>query len=206
MAICDHFVSVLAFITTFPNNIVNCLCCLSRVFTQSRPPQTWPSSPQTSARQLPGLVQSSGPQPDNSTLFSPLLLEAVIITLYMMFRLRRLQSAFNSLCTSCVARNIESALGLGHHDGLIRSQTSIKLVLSNSSENPNSFIGFWYGRCSHLFFRDKSQFGLRIISALNRYNSRRPESQQHCLLIIKEASRMSSLRKGLYAIPMIPDT
>ena len=24
--------------TPFPNNIVNCLCCFSRVFTQSRPP------------------------------------------------------------------------------------------------------------------------------------------------------------------------
>ena len=36
----------------------------------------------------------------------------------MMFRSNKLQSEFNSLYTSCVARNIESALGLGHHDGL----------------------------------------------------------------------------------------
>ena len=96
-----------------------------------------PSSPQTSARQLPGLTQSSGPQPGNSTLSSPLLLEDVVIALYMILRLRRLQSEFSSLCTSCVACSIESGLGLRHHDGLISSHTTIKLVLSNSSENPN---------------------------------------------------------------------
>ena len=56
----------------------------------------------------------------------------------MMFRSRKLQSEFSSLCTSCVARNIKSALGLGHHDGFISFHTTIKLVLSSSSENPNT--------------------------------------------------------------------
>ena len=41
-----------------------------------------------------------------------------------MFRSRKLQSAFSSFCASFVARNIESALGLGHHHGFISSHTT----------------------------------------------------------------------------------
>ena len=49
----------------------------------------------------------------------------------------QVHSEFSSLCISCVARNIESALGLGHPDGFICSHTTIRFVLSNSSENHN---------------------------------------------------------------------
>ena len=109
------------------------------VFTQSRHPHTRLSSPQTFVRQLPsnpGLTR-----PANSTLFFRLLLEAGVI-----LRSRKLQSTFNSLCTFCVARNIESsAFELGHNDDFINSHTTIRLVLSNLSKipNPNCHISLW---------------------------------------------------------------
>ena len=110
----------------------NQLLTLSRkCFYASRPPHILLFSPQTFARQLPGLTQSSGPQPGNFTFFSRCLLEAVVIKFKMVLRSGKLQYALNTLCTSCVSRNIKPVFGLGHHDCFINSYTTITLVLSN---------------------------------------------------------------------------
>ena len=60
-----------------------------------------------------------------------------VIKLQMMLWSRKLQSLFNSLCPSSVARKIESAFRLWHQDGFINSHTTIRLVLSYSSEKPS---------------------------------------------------------------------
>ena len=118
-------------------------------------------------------------QPGNSTLFSRLLLEAVAI---------KLKTTLNYFSISCVARNIKSAFGLGHHDGFINSHITIRLVLSNSFEspNPNSALLSDVGMKGAVTFSSiTSQLDLRTNNISYHRHSRQPEPQQHSLLVIE---------------------
>ena len=95
-------------------------------------------------------------------------------------------------------------LGLGHHDGFTSSHTTIKLVLSSSSKNPNAISTRLsdFGTESAVTFSSNTSPGLvcllaalLVVAILDVQNL----SNTACSYS-KKQSRMSSLMKGLYAI------
>ena len=122
------------------SRMVNCLCCSVKVFTQSRSPHVTFQATGFSI-QLFDLTKSSGPQPDNLTVFSPLLLEAKFIRLSIFIKSPRFhQNPFFFQQLLWLANYVRFMTWT--NDSFLKSDNTIMLVLISSSENlnPNSAL------------------------------------------------------------------
>ena len=109
---------------------------------------------------------------------------------YTVFRSRKLQSGVNSIWTSCVARNIVSALELGDQDSFISSDTTLNVL---SVFNPRILKRFPHYYWVLVWKVQPPFLPIQVLAWFIDLNipkcwcSRHPESQQHCLHVIKVA-------------------
>ena len=128
----------------------------------------------------------------------------------MVLRSRKLQPALKSLRISFVARNIGSEFGFGRHDGFTKPHTTIKLILISLSEipNPNSTLLSGFSTEAAVTFSSNTSLNLTcwlVILLIVEILDNQKLSNTVCSQS-KSQSPISSLLKGLYAIPTSPDT